>query len=117
MEADPVRFRDLHSAHGACGRNILLNAFVGFTNSAGPDVILSKCEIPGDFDFLSIDIDGDDCHVWAAVQQYRPKLVVIEYNFTVPNAVLFVQDKDPEITRGASSASPVELARTNKVTN
>lgn len=35
--------------------------------------------LPKDFDLLSIDIDGQDYHVWAALEA-RPRMVVIEYN-------------------------------------
>lgn len=35
-------------------------------------------------DLLSIDIDSDDLLVWEGVRKYRPKVVVIEYNPTIP---------------------------------
>src|SRR5258708_13832303 len=99
IESDPVRFRDLQLTHGASGRNVLLNAFVGFSKSDGLDVLLSRCDIPREFDLLSIDIDGNDYYVWEAVDEYRPKLVVIEFNPTLSNSVLFVQKKEPRITQ------------------
>lgn len=111
IEADPVRFHDLEATHGASGRNVLLNAFVGFSESDSLDVLLSRCDIPKKFDLLSIDIDGNDYHVWEAFKEYRPKLVVIEYNPTLSNSALFVQKKDPRTKHGSSPASLVELAR------
>jgi hypothetical protein len=111
IEADPVRFHDLEVTHGASGRNVLLNAFVGFSESDSLDVLLSRCDIPKKFDLLSIDIDGNDYHVWEAFKEYRPKLVVIEYNPTLSNSALFVQKKDPRTKHGSSPASLVELAR------
>jgi len=51
--------------------------------SATPETIMAllpRANIPRDFDVLSIDIDGDDYHVWAAIEGYRPRIVVIEYN-------------------------------------
>ena len=65
---------------------LALNAFVGFTADDGLDAILSRTPIPEDFDVLSIDIDGNDYHVWNAVTRYRPRVVVIEYNPTIPTA-------------------------------
>jgi len=111
IEADPVRFHDLEVTHGASGRNVLLNAFVGFSESDSLDILLSRCDIPKKFDLLSIDIDGNDYHVWEAFKEYRPKLVVIEYNPTLSNSALFVQKKDPRTKHGSSPASLVELAR------
>lgn len=111
IEPDPARFRDLERTHGASGRNVLLNAFVGFSNSDGLDFLLSKYEIPKNFDLLSIDIDGNDYHVWEAVEEYRPRLVIIEYNPTLSNSTLFVQKKAPSANHGSSPASLVELGK------
>jgi hypothetical protein len=36
-------------------------------------------------DFLSIDIDGDDYHVFASLQKLRPRVIVCEYNPTMPS--------------------------------
>jgi hypothetical protein len=111
IEPDPVRFRDLELTHGASARNVLLNAFVGFSKSDGLDALLSQCDIPKRFDLLSIDIDGNDYYVWEAVEEYRPNLVIIEYNQTLSNSTLFVQKKSPEVNHGSSPASLVGLAR------
>ena len=111
IEADPVRFTDLKRTHGASDRNVLLNAFVGFSPSDSLDTLLARSEIPKQFDLLSIDIDGNDYYVWEALQEYRPQLVIIEFNPTMSNSTLFVQKKEPHRRQGASPASLVELAR------
>jgi hypothetical protein len=111
IEPDLARFRDLEQTHGASGRNVLINAFVGFSKSDGLDALLSKCDIPKKFDLLSIDIDGNDYYVWEAVEEYRPNLVIIEYNPTLSNSALFVQKKSPRLNHGSSPTSLVELAR------
>lgn len=36
--------------------------------------------VPEQLDVLSIDVDGDDYHLWEAVDASRPRIVVIEYN-------------------------------------
>jgi hypothetical protein len=36
-------------------------------------------EVPEDVDIVSIDVDGNDLWIWKALQ-YRPSLVIIEYN-------------------------------------
>jgi hypothetical protein len=111
IEAGPDRFRDLQRTHGAAERHVLINASVGFSKSDSLDVLLSRCDIPADFDLLSIDIDGNDYYAWEAVERYRPKLVIIEFNPTFANAMLFVQKKKPAIGHGASPASLVELGK------
>lgn len=85
--------------------------FVGFTAADGLDTILAKTPIPKDFDYLSIDIDGNDLHVWKACTEYRPKLVCIEFNPTIPTEVSFVQPPDPAVQHGASLRALVELGK------
>jgi hypothetical protein len=89
----------------------LLQEFVGFSARDGLDILLSKTDCPRDFDFLSIDVDGNDIHIWRAIDQYRPKLVCIEFNPTIPTEVLFAQPADPKINWGASLAALVQLGK------
>ncbi len=41
--------------------------------------LLEKYNVPLEFDLLSIDIDSNDFYVWMALN-YRPRVVVIEFN-------------------------------------
>jgi hypothetical protein len=111
IEADAKRFEDLEREHGASRRNVLINAAVGFSKSDSLDALLRRTDIPKEFDVLSIDIDGDDYYAWEAIERYRPKLVVIEFNPTIANSMLFVQRKGAGSAHGASPASLVELGR------
>ena len=38
----------------------------------------------GKIDLLSIDIDGNDYHVWEAITCIKPRVVIIEYNSKFP---------------------------------
>jgi hypothetical protein len=111
IEGSARRCRDLQATFKDNPRVLALNAFVGFTADDGLDAILSRTPIPVDFDVLSIDIDGNDYHVWNAVTLYQPRVVVIEYNPTVPTAVDFVQPADMSINQGASITAQVRLAK------
>ncbi len=42
--------------------------------------LLEQAGVPAAFDLLSIDIDGQDYYVWRAIERFRPRVVVIEYN-------------------------------------
>ena len=46
--------------------------------------LFEKLNVPQEFDLLSIDIDSCDYWVWKKLVQYRPQVVVIEYNSFLP---------------------------------
>jgi len=39
---------------------------------------LKKYDVPNIFDFLSIDIDGDDYYIWQSFKNYKPRVICIE---------------------------------------
>jgi hypothetical protein len=49
--------------------------------------LFESLKIPREFDFLSIDIDQNTYFAWKALSEYRPRVVVIEYNSIVPPSV------------------------------
>lgn len=69
---------------------IPVNSYVSYEGDKTIDKILQTTGIPKDFELLSIDIDGDDYYVWKSIEQYQPKLVIIEHNPTLPPDVEFV---------------------------
>ncbi len=111
IEGDRRRFGDLLNTFEDNKKIIPVNAFVGFNEDDNLDSILKDTNIPHDFDFLSIDIDGNDYHIWEAVRDYKPKLVVIEFNPTIPSSIEFVQPRDLSVTQGSSLLSMVKLGR------
>ena len=111
IEGDKVRFRALSDRFGEGSKVIVRNCFVGFAASDGLDSILEDTPIPRDFDLLSIDIDGNDYHVWKAISLYVPKVVCIEYNPTIATEVDFVQPADTSVNQGASLAALTRLGR------
>jgi methyltransferase FkbM-like protein len=112
IECDTARFKDLLKRHGKNPRVIGLNALVGFTEADSLDHLLAKTPIPKDFDLLSIDIDGNDYHVWNSTVLYKPKVVVIEFNPTIPTEFEYVQEADPGSNQGSSVLSLTRLGKT-----
>lgn len=112
IEGDAEKFQELERNYAGNDRVRPINAFVGFDSVSGLDGILSSTDIPQDFDFLSIDIDGNDYHVWESITKYRPKVVCVEFNHTIPSEVDFVQPADPRIQQGSSLTALDRLAGT-----
>jgi hypothetical protein len=109
IEASKQRFEDLLKRYGSTTKVIAQNRFVGFTQNDGLDTILASTPIPKNFDLLSIDIDGNDYHVWNAVSTYTPKVVCIEYNPTIPTEIAFIQPAQPEVSQGSSLLALTQL--------
>ena len=92
------------------------------TESVNAENIISLCEkyeIPKEFDFLSIDIDGNDWYVFRAMcNVYKPRVVVIEYNasFLPPEDKVVIYNPDSswqcDTYHGASMQAIYNLART-----
>ena len=51
-----------------------------FITAENINQVFQACQVPKQFDLLSIDIDGVDFWVWQALTKYQPKVVVVEYN-------------------------------------
>jgi hypothetical protein len=80
------------------------------------EILLEENGVPRDFDLLVIDIDSNDYYVWRAIQSFRPKVVLIEYNPAYPPPERAVVDFHPmnywdgTDYHGASIQSLVDLA-------
>ncbi len=110
VEGDPEKFRTLKSNYEGKVNVHPLNSYVGKSPENQIDALLSQTSIPQDFEFLSIDIDGNDYHVWKNLNQYKPKLVIIEFNPTIPNEVDFYQEDDFTLNQGSSVKALTRLA-------
>jgi hypothetical protein len=110
IEGDADKFQALKNNYSGNPNVHAVNAFVGFERGSSLDKILSAFDIPINFDFLSIDIDGNDYYAWEAVEAYRPKVVCIEFNPTIPSEAHFVQPANPRINQGCSVLALEQLA-------
>lgn len=88
----------------------ILNQFVQTNGENSLDCILGKEKVPLDIDLMSIDIDGDDYHIFKEIKIYRPRIIVIEYNSTIPPQTELVQDLGEKDPYGASARSLLKLA-------
>ena len=112
IEGSGERFRELLVTYGNVPRAHCINRVVSF--EPGPDSldsIFATTPMPKVFDLLSIDIDGNDWYVWESLQQYTPRIVVIEFNASIPNDVSFVQDKNFRLNQGCSLLSLIDLGK------
>ena len=57
--------------------------------------LFQKYNVPENFDLLSIDIDYNDFWVWKAISKFHPRVLVIEFNSSVPPTESTVVPYDP----------------------
>jgi len=114
IEGAPPQYEKLAARYGGHPGIRCVNEYV---SSANIEDILARNGVPEDFDLLSIDIDGNDYWVWAAIKRWRPSIVVIEYNAAYPPPQRWVMKENPEHRwngtnyYGASLASLAALGR------
>ena len=104
IEADPLKYNLLRENMKAYD-TICVNAFVRPEGENKLDNILSLTPIPKQFDLLSIDVDGDDYHVWQSLDKYQPKVVIIEINIRDKPGVKRINKPGSPIVRGNTGTS------------
>lgn len=81
------------------------------------NVAQTMAAAPKDFDVLVIDIDQNTYWIWRALQEFRPRVVMVEYNATWPPSVSWIAPYSPSAAwdgsfgYGASLKSFEELGR------
>jgi hypothetical protein len=60
------------------------------------DDCFKKLGVPPEFDLLSLDIDQNTYYAWAGLCAFRPRVVVIEYNGSVPADIDWKVAYDPD---------------------
>jgi hypothetical protein len=112
MEADPAHFAQLEENYEPYPNVTCRQAMVASSNI---EEIFSKNGVPLEPDLLSIDIDGNDYWVWAAIKRWSPRVVIVEYNASHRPPRRWVMKEDPDHTwdqtnyYGASLASLAAL--------
>lgn len=90
-----------------------VKVFNRMVNPDGPDSldnILLNTDCPPEFTLLSIDVDGNDLPIWEGLKLYKPRIVCIEINCTMPNEIAYkAQPNDGGC--GSSLYSTIESAR------
>ena len=111
IEANDEKFEQLLLNHGNSKNVTCLKKFIEFDGPNRLENLIDQANFPRDLDLLSIDIDGADYFVWESVQRFRPRVVVIEFNPSIPNDVVFVQAKDMNTNQGASLMALIMLGK------
>ena len=95
IEGNKSRFLDLKKNYTQDNNVVLLNVFVDQADNT-LDKILTQNNIL-ELDLLSIDIDGKDLQIWKTLTKIKPKVIVIEFNHSIPFDVSYEDDTEESI--------------------
>lgn len=111
IEGDSTRIKDGIKNYENMDNVTFYNTYVGFDKNSGEllDDILDKHNVPKEIDFMSIDIDGYDYHVWNSLEKYKPRVIVVEHNPSMSNDILYVNEKNESVFDGSSPQALVCL--------
>lgn len=111
IEADRTYFEKLQQEFSVIDRAHCINAFVSFEGEYSLDTIFAQTPLPRTFDLFSLDIDGNEYHLWDSLAHYRPRVMLVEFNPSIPDDVVFIQPRDMGVFQGSSLRALVELGK------
>lgn len=79
--------------------------------------LFAKLGVPKTFDLLSIDVDQNTYYVWEGLEEYRPRVVVVEYNGALPPDVDWKVRYDPKRTWDGTQNFGASLLAFDKLAN
>jgi hypothetical protein len=91
MDCDEGFFADLERKYRANERVRTVKAAVTPDNV---EELFAANRVPAEPDLLSIDVDGADYWIWESIENYRPRVLVIEYNSALDPHRKLVQPTD-----------------------
>jgi len=110
IECNPVLMDTLRATHRGNPTVLCIHKEASFESPDTLDEILPNAPVTTGFDLLSVDVDGNDYHLWQAMMLYQPKVVLIEFNPTIPNDTEFIQPRNLKVKQGSSLLSLTHLA-------
>jgi len=93
IEGKKKRFERLkkNTAEYGC---LCIHAFVEISGDNSLDSLLKKRGVSNQIDLLSIDIDGNDYYIFESLNEITPRVVICEYNPTIPAELDLLAEKD-----------------------
>lgn len=116
IEADTERCQELNALYADNPRIMGVNETVSVEKESSHRLenILNRFShiLVDNINFLSIDIDGNDYWVLYDLlknSSYRPMIICIEFNPTMPNGLIYIPPRNDSVRHGCSLAALVEL--------
>ena len=90
IEPDDTKFSQLKKTADSFKNITAIKSYIkkNHKDDQSLDNVLLKTDIPKDFEILSIDIDSYDLDVWESLENYTPKIVIIEVDGRIPPGII-----------------------------
>lgn len=115
IESDSIKYRELVKSTEKFNCTCICQA-VGVASQSIESILKNNRISYSQIDLLSIDIDGNDYHIFESLNQLKPRVVVCEYNPTLPVHLDIFADYGSANNLGCSVGALVRLAETKKYT-
>lgn len=94
IEGDAACAAEIQSRFRAPLSEGRLKFIQSFITAENIESLFNQLNVPTEFDLLSVDIDRNTFHVWKALRRFKPRVLVVEYNATLPADVEWVASYD-----------------------
>ncbi len=85
IESDQKKFDELkNTLDGADVQCLAIQAYVGIEADNSIEYLLKTFNVEDSIDLMSIDIDGNEYYIFESLKTLRPRLIICEYNPTIP---------------------------------
>lgn len=92
FEPDPVGFEQLERRYRS---NREVGTYPTAITASNVEQCFREAGVPEEPDLLSIDVDGNDYWIWNAINEFRPRVVIIEYNGVLDlDSVIIARESD-----------------------
>jgi hypothetical protein len=91
IDGDPKQMKKLKQTYARAIARNQLHAECACITKDNINALIGKC-YSGEVDLLSIDIDGNDYHVWQNIDCINPRVVIAEYNAKFPPPMVFIME-------------------------
>lgn len=115
IDADPANAERVHAEFESPLSSGQLSFAERVVTAENVEATLSGLGVPAGVDLLSIDVDGNDYHVWRAVRMILPRVVAIEYNAKFRPPLEWVMPYDPEYRWDGSDRHGASLSALAKL--
>jgi hypothetical protein len=109
IEGDEDKAKLLRNNVAAFPEVIVHRAYISDEGENSLDQVLHYLHVPKTIDLISIDVDGNEYHILDAIKAYKPRLIIVEFNPTIPHYIEYVCAKNSRI--GSSALSLYLLAK------